>query len=100
MSANDIVKSVMADTQRVESISLPPFATGQGTKYILLEDLRGFLCTAISTDLNRRGRRNQNTMARIAQELVVYYHILGYSDTEAQAKIVAILEDKEEFDGE
>lgn len=100
MSANDIVKSVMTETQRVESISFPPFATGQGTKYILLEDLRGFLCTAISTDLNKRGRKNQNMMARIAQELVIYYHILGYSDKEAQEKIISILEEKEEFNGE
>lgn len=100
MNANEIVISVMDEAQQVESVSFPPFAKGQGTKYILLEDLRYFLCTAICSDLSRFDKNNVNAITKLAQELVMYYHILGYSDKDAQEKIISIVEGKEEFDGE
>ena len=95
-----IVESVMITSRKVESISFPPFAGGQGTKFIQLEDLRYFLCTAICADLKRFNKKNPNDVAKLAQELVMYYHILGYSDKDAQVKIISIVEGKEAFNGE
>ena len=80
---------------------MPPITGGQQSKNFLLEDIRWFLCTAINADLKRwESSTSPIRNEKLVQELVLYYHILGYADTVAQEKIIAILDRKEVFNGE
>ena len=101
MTAKDFIDGILADTKQIERVSIPPFATGQTSKSYLLEDLRCFLCTAISADIKKKEKSSKPIRdEKIVQELILYYHIIGYSDEDAKEKIISVLDRKEIWDGE
>ena len=101
MSAKDFIDGVLADAKEYASISVPPLAAGQTAKSFLLEDLRLFLCSAISPRLRKFEKSSKPIRDEVLlQELILYYHILGYTDEAAKEKIISILDRKEEWDGE
>ena len=101
MSAKDFIVGVLADAKEYASISVPPLAAGQSAKTYLLEDLRLFLCSAISPRLKKFEKSSKPIRDDVLlQELILYYHILGYTDEAAKEKIISILDRKEEWDGE
>ena len=88
MTAKDFIDGILADTKQIGRVSIPPFATGQTSKSYLLEDLRCFLCTAISADIKKKEKSSKPIRdEKIVQELILYYHIIGYSDEAAKEKM-------------
>ena len=53
MSAKEFIDEVLEDARNIASISVPPIAQGQTAKSYLLDDLRLFLCSAISPRLKK-----------------------------------------------
>ena len=101
MSAKDFIVGVLADAKEYASISVPPLAAGQRAKSFLLEDLRLFLCSAISPRLSKFEKSEKPIRDEVLlQELILYYHILGYTDEAAREKIISVLDRKEVWDGE
>jgi hypothetical protein len=101
MSAQDFINEVFADAKEYASISVPPIAQGQTAKSYLLDDLRLFLCSAISPRLKKYEKSSKPIRDDVLlQELILYYHILGYTDEAAKEKIISILDRKEVWDGE
>ena len=101
MSAKDFVYKVLEDARAIASISVPPLAAGQRAKSFLLEDLRLFLCSAISPRLSKFEKSEKPIRDEVLlQELILYYHILGYTDEAAREKIISVLDRKEVWDGE
>lgn len=101
MSATDFIDRVLEDARDIASISVPPIAQGQTAKSYLLEDLRLFLCAAISPRLKKFEKSTKPIRDEVLlQELVLYYHILGYTDEAAREKIISVLDRKEVWDGE
>ena len=101
MSAKDFIDGVLADAKEYASISVPPLAAGQSAKTYLLEDLRLFLCSAISPRLSKFEKSEKPIRDEVLlQELILYYHILGYTDEAAREKIISVLDRKEVWDGE
>lgn len=101
MSAKDFIDGVLADAKEYASISVPPLAAGQTAKSFLLEDLRLFLCSAISPRLKKFEKSSKPIRDEVLlQELILYYHILGYTDEGAREKIISVLDRKEVWDGE
>lgn len=101
VTASDFFNEAVKDILNIESLCVPPVTAGQQPKNYQLEDIRWFLCTAISADLKRCGTSSKPIRnEKLVQELVLYYHIIGYADTDAKEKIIAILDRKEVFDGE
>ena len=101
MSAKEFIDEVLEDARNIASISVPPLAAGQRAKSFLLEDLRLFLCSAISPILSKYEKSSKPIRDDVLlQELILYYHILGYTDEAAKEKIISILDRKEEWDGE
>ena len=101
MNTNDYIDTILADARQIESVSIPPFVAGQTAKSYLLEDLRYFLCAAISPRLSKYEKTlNPIRDEILLQELILYYHILGYTDEAAKEKIISILDKKEEWNGE
>ena len=101
MSAKEFIDRVLEDVRNIASISVPPIAQGQSAKCYLLEDLRLFLCGAISPRLKKYEKSSKPIRDEVLlQELRLYYHILGYADEAAKEKIISILDRKEEWDGE
>lgn len=101
MSAQDFINEVFADAKEYASISVPPLAAGQSAKTYLLEDLRLFLCSAISPRLSKFEKSEKPIRDEVLlQELILYYHILGYTDEAAREKIISVLDRKEVWDGE
>lgn len=101
MNAKDFIDGMLADTKEYASISVPPLAAGQSAKTYLLEDLRLILCSAISPRLSKYEKSSKPIRDDVLlQELILYYHILGYTDEAAKEKIISILDRKEEWDGE
>lgn len=101
ITTESYVKQLCLNTHTTEFFCVPPIAEGQLSKNYLIEDLRLFLCTALSADLRKyetspKPFRNE----KIVQELILYYHIIGYTDEAAIEKIISVLDRKEEFDGE
>ena len=100
MSAESFFDTII-DTIAIENIVFPPVAKGQTAKSYLLEDLRYFLCAAISPRLSKFEKSAKPIRDEVLlQELVLYYHILGYSDEDARKKIISVLDRKEVWDGE
>ena len=101
MNTQDFITNILRNEREYQSISVPPLAEGQKAKSYLLEDLRFFLCTAISTDLKKKEKSSKPIHdEKIVKELILYYHIIGYSDNAAMEKIVSILDRKEVWNGE
>jgi hypothetical protein len=101
MSAKDFIDGMLADAKEYASISVPPLAAGQRAKSFLLEDLRLFLCSAISPRLSKFEKSEKTIRDEVLlQELILYYHILGYTDEAAREKIISVLDRKEVWDGE
>lgn len=101
MNAKQYIDEVLEGLKEYASISVPPIAQGQSAKSYLLEDLRLFLCAAISPRLKMYEKSSKPIRDEILmQELILYYHILGYTDEAAKNKIISIIERKEEWDGE
>ena len=101
MNAKDFIDGMFADAKEYASISVPPLAAGQSAKTYLLEDLRLFLCSAISPRLSKYEKSSKPIRDDVLlQELILYYHILGYTDEAAKEKIISIIDRKEEWDGE
>lgn len=101
MSAKDFIDGMLADAKEYASISVPPIAQGQTANSYLLDDLRLFLCAAISPKLMTYEKTSKPIRDEVLlQELILYYHILGYTDEDAKEKIISILDRKEEWDGE
>lgn len=101
MSAKDFIDGMLADAKEFASISVPPLAAGQRAKSFLLEDLRLFLCSAISPRLSKFEKSEKPIRDEVLlQELILYYHILGYTDEAAREKIISVLDRKEVWDGE
>jgi len=101
MSAKDFVDGVLESARDIASLSVPPITQGQTAKSYLLEDLRFFLCSAISPRLKKYEKSSKPIRDEVLlQELTLYYHILGYTDEAAKKKIISILDRKEEWDGE
>lgn len=101
MSAKDFIDGMLADAKEYASISVPPLAAGQRAKSFLLEDLRLFLCSAISPRLSKFEKSEKPIRDEVLlQELILYYHILGYTDEVAREKIISVLDRKEVWDGE
>ena len=101
MSANEFIDKVLEDAREIASISVPPLAAGQRAKSFLLEDLRLFLCSAISPRLSKFEKSEKPIRDEVLlQELILYYHILGYTDEAAREKIISVLDRKEVWDGE
>lgn len=101
MSANEFIDKVLEDAREIASISVPPLAAGQRAKSFLLEDLRLFLCSAISPRLKKCEKSSKPIRDEVLlQELILYYHILGYTDECAREKIISVLDRKEVWDGE
>ena len=101
MSANEFIDKVLEDAREIASISVPPLAAGQRAKSFLLEDLRLFLCSAISPRLKKFEKSSKPIRDEVLlQELILYYHILGYTDEGAREKIISVLDRKEVWDGE
>lgn len=100
ISADSFLDTII-DTIAIESIAFPPIAKGQTAKSYLLEDLRCFLCAAISLKLDKYEKSsNPIRDEALSQALILYYHILGYSDEDARKKIISVLDRKEVWDGE
>ena len=101
MNAKDFIDGMLADAKEYASISVPPLAAGQSAKTYLLEDLRYFLCAAISPRLSKFEKSAKPIRDEVLlQELILYYHILGYTDEAAREKIISVLDRKEVWDGE
>ena len=101
MNTKDYITNILINEREYQSISVPPLAEEQKAKSYLLEDLRYFLCTAINTDLKKKEKSSKPIHdEKIVKELVLYYHIIGYSDKAALEKIISILDRKEVWDGE
>ena len=101
MSAKDFIDGMLADAKEYASISVPPLAAGQRAKSFLLEDLRLFLCSAISPRLKKFEKSSKPIRDEVLlQELILYYHILGYTDEAAREMIISVLDRKEVWDGE
>ena len=101
MSAKEFIDKVLEDAKNIASISVPPLAAGQRAKSFLLEDLRLFLCSAISPRLKKYEKSSKPIRDEVLlQEFILYYHILGYTDEAAKGKIISILDRKEVWDGE
>lgn len=101
MNAKEFIFEVLEEAKENASIIVPPIAKGQTAKSYLLEDLRLFLCSAISPCLSEFEKSEKPIRSEVLlQELILYYHILGYSDEAAIDKIALILDRKEVFDGE
>lgn len=101
MSAKVFIDGMLADAKEYASISVPPLAAGQRAKSFLLEDLRLFLCSAISPRLSKFEKSEKPIRDEVLlQELILYYHILGYTDEAAREKIISVLDRKEVWDGE
>ena len=101
MSAKDFINGVLEDARDIASISVPPIAQGQSAKSYLLEDLRFFLCAAISPRLKKYEKSFKPIRDEVLlQELILYYHILGYTDEAAKEKIISVLDRKETWNGE
>ena len=101
MSAKDFMEAMLADTKEYASINVPPLAAGQSAKCYLLEDLRLFLCGAINPRLKKYEKSSKPIRDEVLlQELILYYHILGYADEAAKEKIISILDRKDVWDGE
>ncbi len=101
MSAKDFIDGMLADAKEYASISVPPLAAGQRAKSFLLEDLRLSLCSAISPRLSKFEKSEKPIRDEVLlQELILYYHILGYTDEAAREKIISVLDRKEVWDGE
>ena len=101
MSAKDFIDGMLADAKEYAGISVPPLAAGQSAKTYLLEDLRLFLCSAISPRLSKFEKSEKPIRDEVLlQELILYYHILGYTDEAAREKIISVLDRKEVWDGE
>ena len=101
MNAKDFIDGMLADAKEYASISVPPLAAGQKAKSFLLEDLRLFLCAAISPRLSKFEKSTEPIRDEVLlQELILYYHILGYTDEAAREKIISVLDRKEVWNGE
>ena len=101
MSAKEFIDKVLEDARNIASISVPPIAQGQSAKSYLLEDLRLFLCSAIDPRLKKYEKSSKPIRDDVLlQELILYYHILGYTDEAAREKIILVLDRKEVWDGE
>ena len=101
MSTTELIDRVLEDARDITSFSVPPIAQGQTAKSYLLEDLRFFLCAAISPRLKRFEKSTKPIRDEVLlQELILYYHILGYTNEVAREKIISILDRKEVWDGE
>ena len=101
MSAKEFIDKVLEDARNIASVSVPPIAQGQSAKSYLLEDLRLFLCAAISPRLSKFEKSTEPIKDEVLlRELILYYHILGYSDEAAREKIISVLDRKEVWDGE
>jgi hypothetical protein len=108
MSAKSMYEKMSAESffdtfadNAIASITLPPIAQGQSAKTYLLEDLRLFLCSAISPRLSKYEKSSKPIRDDVLlQELILYYHILGYTDEAAREKIISVLDRKEVWDGE
>lgn len=101
MNAKDFIDGMLADAKEYASISVPPLAAGQSAKTYLLEDLRLILCSAISPRLSKFEKSEKPIRDEVLlQELILYYHILGYTDEAAREKIISVLDRKEVWDGE
>lgn len=101
MNAKDYIDGMLADAKEYASISVPPLAAGQSAKTYLLEDLRYFLCAAISPRLSKFEKSAKPIRDEVLlQELILYYHILGYTDEAAREKIISVFDRKEVWDGE
>ena len=101
MNAKDFIDRVLADAKEYASINVPPLTAGQRAKSYLLDDLRLFLCSAISPRLKKCEKSSKPIRDDVLlQELILYYHILGYTDEAAKEKIISILDRKEVWDGE
>lgn len=57
MSAKEFIDEVLEDARNIASISVPPIAQGQSAKSYLLEDLRLFLCSAISPSYKPKAKK-------------------------------------------
>lgn len=101
MGAKEFIDGVLENARDITSISVPPIAQGQTAKRYLLEDLRFFLCAAISPRLSKFEKSTEPIRDEVLlQELILYYHILGYTDEAARKKIISVLDRKEVWDGE
>lgn len=101
MNAKDFIDGMLADAKEYASISVPPIAQGQTAKSYLLDDLRLFLCAAISPRLKKYEKSSKPIRDEVLlQELILYYHILGYTDETAREKIISVLDRKEVWDGD
>ena len=101
MSAKEFIDGVLEDARNIASICVPPIAQGQTTKSYLLDDLRLFLCAAIRPRLSKFEKSTKPIRDEVLlQELILYYHILGYTDEAAREKIISVLDRKEVWDGE
>ena len=101
MNAQDFINGVLENARDIASISVPPIAQGQTAKNYLLEDLRYFLCAAICPRLSKFEKSTEPIRDEVLlQELILYYHILGYTDEAAREKIISVLDRKEVWDGE
>ena len=101
MSAKDFINGVFEDARNIASISVPPIAQGQTAKCYLRQDLRLFLCAAISPRLKKYEKTSKPIRDEVLlQELILYYHILGYTDGAAREKIISVLDRKEVWDGD
>lgn len=101
MGAKEFIDGVLENARDITSISVPPIAQGQTAKSYLLEDLRLFLCAAISPRLSKFEKSTEPIRDEVLlQELSLYYHILGYTDEAAKEKIILVLDRKEVWDGE
>ena len=101
MGAKEFIDGVLENARDIASISVPPIAQGQTAKSYLLEDLRLFLCSAINPRLSKYEKSSKPIRDDVLlQELILYYHILGYTDEAAKEKIISILDRKEVWDGE
>ncbi len=101
MNAKDFIDGMLADAKEYASISVPPIAQGQTAKSYLLDDLRLFLCAAISPRLKKYEKSSKPIRDEVLlQEFILYYHILGYTDETAREKIISVLDRKEVWDGD
>ena len=92
---------MLENAKDIASISVPPIAQGQTAKSYMLEDLRLFLCAAISPRLSKYEKSSNAIRDEVLlQELTLYYHILGYTDEAAREKIISVLDRKEVWDGD
>lgn len=101
MSAKDFIDRMLADAKEYASISVLPLTAGQRAKSYLLDDLRLFLCSAISPRLKKYEKSSKPIRDEVLlQELILYYHILGYTDEAAMEKIISVIDRKEVWNGE